>query len=430
MSSPNSNAPLPEGWRLARLGEVAEVVGGSTPSRENPDFWEGNIPWVVPSEITELSGRYIRSTRDSITESGRASAGLRIIPAGSVLLTTRATIGATAINTVPVTTNQGFQNLIPLEGSDKLWLYNLIAECKLELEKRSAGSTFKEVSRDSIRSLPIPLPPLAEQRAIAAVLDSMDDAIESSREVIAATEGLRDSMRQELLTRGMPGWHTEWREQHGIGSIPEDWRVVKLGEVAEVRFSSVDKKTTEGELPVLLCNYTDVFYNPRICAAMDFMRATATTSELKHWSLRQGDVLFTKDSETPEEIGVPAYVSEDLPEVLCGYHLGLARPVQKQVIGVYLVRVMSSQSAARELGRIANGITRFGLTLDATRNLSIPLPPLPEQQAIAETLDSIDDTIEARRAELRELEGAKASTAEALLTGRVRVGGSLAADYG
>ena len=108
--------------------------------------------------------------------------------------------------------------------------------------------------------------------------------------------------------------------------MPHGWRIVRLGDVADVAFSGVDKRTVAGELPVQLCNYTDVFYNRRIHQGMEFMTATATSAECDRWTLMEGDVLFTKDSETADEIGIPAYVTEDMSKVLCGYHLGLARP--------------------------------------------------------------------------------------------------------
>ena len=176
--------------------------------------------------------------------------------------------------------------------------------------------------------------------------------------------------------------------------IPNGWNIVRLGDVAEIAFSSVDKKTVEGEIPVRLCNYTDVFYNRQVCIDMPFMEATARPAECEKWALRRGDVLFTKDSETVDEIGIPAYVASEMPDVLCGYHLGLARPIRTSLDGAFLARALASQAAAREFSRIANGITRFGLTLDATRALRLLLPPLSEQRAIAVVLDSIDEAIE------------------------------------
>ena len=141
---------------------------------------------------------------------------------------------------IPVTTNQGFQNLVVKNGTDSLWLYYSMSSLRTELERRAAGSTFLEVSRDSVRSLPLLFPPLPEQRAIAAVLDSIDEAIERTEAVITATERLRDALLHELLTRGVPGWHSEWKEVSGIGTVPACWEVVRLGELAEVASGQAD----------------------------------------------------------------------------------------------------------------------------------------------------------------------------------------------
>ena len=245
---------VPDGWQVVRLADVAEVVGGSTPSRANGAFWGGSIPWVVPSELTELSGRYLTDTRESITQVGMDSAGLRSIPVGSVLLTSRATIGVTAINTMPLVTNQGFQNLVVKNGADALWLYYCVSNRRGELQRRAAGSTFREVSRDSVRSLPILLPPLSEQRAIADVLDAINEAIERTEAVIDATERLRGALLHDLLTRGVPGWHSEWREVPGLGTVPTAWDVVRLGERAKIlsgaAFSSAYFSSNEG-LPLI-----------------------------------------------------------------------------------------------------------------------------------------------------------------------------------
>ena len=197
---------------------------------------------------------------------------------------------------------------------------------------------------------------------------------------------------------------------------PEGWRVARLGDIAEITFSTVDKRRVEGEVPVHLCNYTDVFYNRRIQSNMEFMPATATKLECERWDLKQGDVLFTKDSETPDEIGIPAYVTETMPGVLCGYHLGLARPLAELVDGPYLAGVFGSPIMSRQFARIANGVTRFGLTLGATNSLRVLLPPLPEQRAIANILDSIDQAIEATDALVSATEQLRDSLLHNLLT--------------
>ena len=198
--------------------------------------------------------------------------------------------------------------------------------------------------------------------------------------------------------------------------MPDGWKMVRFGDVADIAFSGVDKKAVEGETPVELCNYTDVFYNRRIRVGMKLMTATATPAERDAWSLKKGDVLFTKDSETPDEIGVPSYVSDDMPNVLCGYHLGLARPSSNLAYGAFLARALASRASAQEFSRIANGVTRFGLTLEATRNLPILLPPLPEQRAIAAVLDSIDEAIERTDAVVAATEQLRDSLLQELLT--------------
>ena len=198
--------------------------------------------------------------------------------------------------------------------------------------------------------------------------------------------------------------------------VPDGWRRVRLGDVAEVAFSGVDKRTVEGELPVQLCNYTDVFYNRRIVAGMDLMNATATPSEQGKWALRKGDVLFTKDSETPDEIGIPSYVADDMPGALCGYHLGLARPRRDAADGAFLAAALASMESRRQFARIANGVTRFGLTLEATKALPILLPPLPEQRAIAAVLDSIDHAIEGAEAVIAATQDLRDALLHALLT--------------
>ena len=171
-----------------------------------------------------------------------------------------------------------------------------------------------------------------------------------------------------------------------LGEIPTHWEVQRLKSFATVQLSNVDKKATEGQLGVRLCNYTDVYYNEHIGPDIEFMPATATKEQVGRFALSMGDVLITKDSEDWMDIAVPAVVPQDLPGVLCGYHLAHIRP-GSGCDGAFLSRTLAGIGPRDQYQLSANGITRYGLTGDSIRASVLPLPPLPEQRAIAVFLD-------------------------------------------
>lgn len=167
-----------------------------------------------------------------------------------------------------------------------------------------------------------------------------------------------------------------------LGEVPEHWDVRRLKYTCHVFPSSVDKKSLENETPVRLCNYTDVYYNERITPAIDFMTATASSDQIAKFTLRADDTVVTKDSETPDDIAVAAYVPVALPGVVCGYHLAMVRPLQC-VSGAFVKRLFDSVYAKSLFATLANGLTRFGLGRYALDNAAFPFPPRDEQTSIA-----------------------------------------------
>ena len=172
-----------------------------------------------------------------------------------------------------------------------------------------------------------------------------------------------------------------------IGTLPDGWRVKPLRAIADSIISNVDKFVSDDEIPVRLCNYTDVYNNDFIKPDLDLMRVTASVQEIERFGLLVDDVIITKDSESWEDIGVPALVTETADDIVCGYHLALLRPHKDIIHGAFLFRCLQARPVQAQLELTANGVTRFGLSKFDIRRTVVPVPPLREQRAIADHLD-------------------------------------------
>lgn len=169
--------------------------------------------------------------------------------------------------------------------------------------------------------------------------------------------------------------------------LPAHWGAKPLRAVADYTVSNVDKVPADNEAPVRLCNYTDVYNNEFITLDLDFMRATATKVEIEKFGLKVDDVIITKDSESWDDIGVPALVKETAGDLLCGYHLAVLRPRKQALDGSFLFRCLQAKPVRVQLELAANGVTRFGIPKADIGAMILPIPPLSQQHAIADYLD-------------------------------------------
>jgi type I restriction enzyme, S subunit len=265
----------------------------------------------------------------------------------------------------------------------------------------SMRSGIPKVNRDDLASIEVCVPPLEQQKRIVAVLDAWDQAIEQTERLIAAKRQRKTALFQKLF-RNLP-------------KRP-------LLEAADVWFSGVDKKSRADEAPVLLCNYMDVFHNSRITSSIDFMRATASRNQIAVNTLRKHDVVFTKDSETSEEIAEPALVDADIPNLVCGYHLAVARPRDGVGYGPFIAQAMRHQAIRWQFNRLANGVVRFGLTLDAIEQAEIFLPSMVVQERIAAVLDAEDILIDELKRSAETFRTQKRGLMQKLLTGEWQLG--------
>ena len=288
----------------------------------------------------------------------------------------------------------------------------------------------KRVPDDFIRDFRHPIPAIDEQRAIAAFLDRetarIDGLIEKKRRQIELLREKRSALISHAVTKGLdPNAKMKDSGIEWLGEIPEHWELRRLKYIASVQFSNVDKNTFEGEEPVRLCNYIDVYKNELIKDDFEFMQATATRAEIRKFTLRQGDVVITKDSESWTDIAVPAYVADQLQGVICGYHLAQIRAKFQILDGKYLFRAFASKAINYQFQVASTGITRYGLGNYWLENGLLVLPPHPEQRAIAAFLDRetarIDSLIEKVEKSIELLREYRTALISAAVTGRIDV---------
>jgi len=390
------------------------VETGTTPSTKQNDYWEnGTINWITPTDLSKLNGKIkIECSERRVTEKALKEANLSLLPKGSIIISTRAPVGYIAVLNKEATFNQGCKGLIAKDSKNILsefYCYYLLNNNQT-LQNLSSGSTFKELSKDSLENFKVTLPSLREQQKIAELLVTVDEAIEKVNEAIEKTERLKKGLMHELLTKGIG--HTEFKETE-IGRISREWEVVRLSEL------SLD--FTGGGTP---STFNQNYWNGDI--------AWMTSAHIKGREITTGQRCITqeglKNSATnlvPKDnllvatrvgIGkvainkIDVAISQDLTGVIVD---------KNRTISDFLYWVLSNKES--KLKSLAQGSTIKGILREDLGKLKIPIPPLPEQQKIAEILSTVDNRLELLRERKERLEKVKKGLMNDLLTGKKRV---------
>jgi type I restriction enzyme S subunit len=189
-------------WKECKLGDVAEIVGGGTPSTKINDYWNGDIAWLTPRDLSNFTGRFISSGERNITKHGLLNSSARLLPKGSVLLSSRAPVGYLAIAKNEITTNQGFRSLIAKGNTTTDFLYYLLKNNVEYLKSQATGTTFGELAGSTLKSLTFNFPPLLEQRVIASVLSSLDDKIDLLHRENRTLEAMAETLFRQWFVEG------------------------------------------------------------------------------------------------------------------------------------------------------------------------------------------------------------------------------------
>lgn len=393
-------------WRKVSLGALAEIRNGGTPSTTVPDYWDGDIPWCTPTDITGTRGKHLVATARSITTSGLDSCGASLLPVGALLLCSRATIGELKIASIPVATNQGFKTLVCGNSVDHEYLYYQLLPLKEQIVGLATGSTFLEISKRDVANIRLFLPSRPEQRAIAAVLSDVDGLIGSLEALIAKKQAIKQAAMQQLLTgrTRLPGFEGEWETR-------------RLGELGAFRKGKGIRRTELRDNGSACVRYGELYtlYENYVIHPVSRIPKDVAATALQ---IEKDELLFAGSGETAEEIGTcVAYIGEELAYA-GGDIIVLTVPGQDPV---YLAHLLNAPVAARQKARMAQGDAVVHICGDHLAEVEFPLPPLAEQRAIATVLTDMDAEIAALERRLAKTRSIKQGMMQQLLTGAVRL---------
>jgi type I restriction enzyme S subunit len=251
-------------WKEYKVEEFAEVIGGGTPNTTIDEFWNGDIPWLTPKDLSSNTDIYVEKGERFITPDGLSNSSAKLLPPDSILLSTRAPVGYLAISKVPLTTNQGFRNLILKEGFSSKFIYYLLKNNISYLQSNASGTTFGELSGSVLKSLKFKIPPLTIQERIADILGSLDDKIELNQHMNQTLE----SMARALFKSWFVDFEPVYAKMEGrdyplpaeimdlfpdelvdseLGLIPKGWRIKPLDKVADFLNGLAMQKYPTGE---------------------------------------------------------------------------------------------------------------------------------------------------------------------------------------
>ena len=372
------------GWEEVALGEVATITNGGTPKSKIEAYWGGSVPWITPKDMGQLENPFVSTTSRTITMEGLNNSSAKLVSEKSVILSTRAPIGHLAINEVPMAFNQGCRGITPGDRLDYSYLFYVLDGSREELNARGSGTTFKELSATNLKSLPIPLPPLEEQKRIVAVLDAAFAKLDRARANVEAN--LADA--EELYASCLDGIVDGLREGHRVaitevcafkgGSQPPKKNFSKTPRKGFVRLLQIrDYETDEKAI------YVDRNLVTKFCEKDDVM--------IGRYGASVGKILTGKEG---------------------AYNVALVRtiPDTQKLSKPFLFHYLQSRYFQSRLHSKSERGAQNGFNKGDLSQINVPLLPLDQQQTVADTMstariksNTLSEKCEAQLADLEAL---------------------------
>ncbi|MFM1829013.1 MAG: hypothetical protein RL624_1254 [Bacteroidota bacterium] len=386
-------------WKSLKLSEIADIIGGGTPSTLINEYWNGNIDWYSPTEIGESV--YVNGSVKKITALGLENSSAKILPANkTILFTSRAGIGDMAILAKEGSTNQGFQSLVLKNGFHTYFIFSAQNQIKKYALSKASGSTFLEISSKVLGNMNLLVPDYDEQRAIGDFFEQIDNLIRQHTQKHENLLLLKNAMLDKMFPnsgKAVP----EIRLKHYSG----DWEKFELGKIGDP-YSGLSGKSKNdfGHGDAKYVTYMNVFSNP----ISDINSLDHIESDSSQNIVKNGDVLFTISSETAGEVGMSSVWTGDLENVYLNSFCFGFRPRIK-IDNYFLANILRTHAFRKKMTFLAQGISRYNISKNKVMNLSISLPNYEEQLSIGLYFKNLDILINQHNNQVNKLKNIKAA---------------------
>lgn len=403
---------MPNNWKTYKLSEIGEIIGGGTPLTSKLEYYNGDIPWITPRDLSNHSSMFISKGERSITELGLKNSSAKLMPEGSVLLTSRAPIGYLAISENQVCTNQGFKSIVVNQNlvNNKFVYYLLKSNIDLLIQNAS-GSTFQEISGSVVKNLEFNFPPLEEQKSIASILSAIDDKIENNLAINKTLEEMAMALYKHCFVDFGPFQDGEFVESE-LGMIPKGWEVKRLDEIITVKRGGsprpIQDFLAETGLPWVKISDATASSSPYLMETKEFIKEEGLRKTVL---LKKGSLILS-NSASP---GIPKFLELDA----C-IHDGWLHFPEINRFGKYLL-YLTFIRIKEELIQKGNGSVFTNLKTDILKSQLVTLPPLEIEQKINDQIRGYFKLIKNNCKENQTLTQLRDTLLPKLISGEVRL---------
>lgn len=371
-------------WKVQKMGELGEFIGGGTPSKTEKGYWKGNLPWISSSDLSEDSIHKINISR-YITASAIKESATKSVPANSILIVSRVGVGKFAVSKEPICTSQDFTSLIPKKDDSYFLAYLFKAKTKSFLAFNQ-GTSIKGFTKNDIITFELFIPSLAEQKKIASFLTAIDKRITLLSLQKKQLEQYKKGVMQKIFNQEL-----RFKDENGK-EFPE-WEENKLGDIGNTYNGLIDKTKVDFGKGKPYIQYKQIFDSSKIdTTKFDLV----TISDVENQNKTQyGDIFFTTSSETPEEIGTSSVLLDHIEEVyLNSFCFGFRPNSLDELVPKFAQYFFRSEMVRNEIVKLAQGSTRYNMSKIEFMKICFAFPKKEEQHKISSFLSALDDRIE------------------------------------